>query len=150
MSVPAYVRAPSFVARSSKSTATAFSRLEHVQEVEGDAVFALGPDRTIGPPARLLDLLDQAFVAFKRRQRELQEDESCGCRAGSDVILAHRLLENGVGRRAYLLLTEAALRWIGLDATEPDLAVHVERYDHIGEVRCFVRDFGAAPAVNAA
>lgn len=152
-----------------------------IQEVEGDAVFALGPDRTIVAPGKLLEVLDRAFVAFKRRQRELQEDESCGCRAcrnvwrldlkfvahhgrflrqtvggrtqvaGADVILAHQLLKNGVGRRAYLLLTEAALRWIGLDAVQPGLTVHVERYDHIGDVRCFVRDLtGVAPMATSA
>ncbi len=62
--------------------------------------------------------------------------------AGADVILVHRLLKNGITpKRAYLLLTEAALRWVGIDAAGPDLAMHVERYEHLGDVRCFVRDF---------
>jgi hypothetical protein len=52
-----------------------------IQEVEGDAVFALGPDRAVERPAKLLDALDQAFVAFKARRREMQADESCACRA---------------------------------------------------------------------
>ena len=117
-----------------------------IQEVEGDAVFALGPDRAVVPPTRLLDVLEDAFAAFRQRQRELQADERCPCNAcrnvgsldlkivahhgrflrqviggrgqvaGTDVILAHRLLKNGWGRgHAYLLLTEAALRWIGVD-----------------------------------
>src|SRR5215831_17700869 len=42
-----------------------------IQEVEGDAVFALGPDGAVLPPARLLDVLDSAFVAFKKVQRNL-------------------------------------------------------------------------------
>src|SRR5437764_4419922 len=46
-----------------------------IQEVEGDAVFALGPDPVLAPPARLLDVLDGAFVAFRNRQRELEADE---------------------------------------------------------------------------
>jgi len=143
-----------------------------IQEVEGDAVFALGPDPTLQRPARLLEVLDNAFVAFKNRQRELQADESCSCRAcrsvgsldlkvvvhhgrflrqlvggrsqvaGQDVILAHRLLKNGlVQRAAYLLLTDAALRWAGIDPTEANLVAHDERYEHLGDVRCFVRDF---------
>lgn len=142
-----------------------------IQEVEGDAIFALGPDRVLVPRANLLDVLDQAFVAFRARQRELQADETCGCNAcrnvssldlkivahhgrflrqrvggrgqvaGADVILAHQLLKNGVGKRAYLLLTEAALKWVGLDAGQPGLAEHVERYEHLGDVRYFVRDF---------
>jgi hypothetical protein len=141
-----------------------------IQEVEGDAVFALGPDRALVPPARLLDVLDDAFAAFKNRQRELQADETCSCNAcrnvssldlkivahhgrflrqmvggrgqvaGADVILAHRLVKNGLRGRAYILLTEAALRWAGLDPTQTGLVAHDERYEHLGEVRCFVRD----------
>jgi class 3 adenylate cyclase len=95
-----------------------------IQEVEGDAVFALGPDRALGAPARLLDVLEDAVAAFRTRQRELQKDEGCACKAcrnvgsldlkivvhhgrylrqdvggrsqvaGRDVILAHRLLKN--------------------------------------------------------
>jgi len=144
-----------------------------IQEVEGDAVFALGPDRVLAPPATLLDVLEDAFVAFKSRQQELQADESCSCHAcrsvgsldlkivahhgrflrqmvgdrsqaaGVNVLLAHRLLKNGlVGRRAYLLLTEAALRWAGVDPTRAGLVVHTERYEHFGDVRCFVKQLG--------
>ena len=65
--------------------------------------------------------------------------------AGADVILAHQLLKNDLGKRAYLLLTEAALRWFGLDAMRSDLAVHVARYAYLGDVRCFVREL-ADPA----
>jgi len=36
-----------------------------IQEVEGDAVFALGPDRTLRTPASLLDVLEDAFAAFR-------------------------------------------------------------------------------------
>ena len=142
-----------------------------VQEVEGDAVFALGPDRVLVPPVMLLDVLVSAFTAFRNRQRELQADASCSCNAcrnvssldlkivahhgrflrqmvggrgqvaGVDVILAHRLLKNRLVRgRAYLLLTEAALRWAGVDPTRAGLVAHTERYEHLGDVRCFVRD----------
>mgnify|MGYP001588021848 CR=1 FL=1 len=48
-----------------------------IQEVEGDAIFAVGPDGVVVPPARLLDVLDGAFVAFKDRQREMEADDSC-------------------------------------------------------------------------
>jgi hypothetical protein len=51
-----------------------------IQEVEGDAVFALAPDRILAPPAHLLDVLDQAFAAFKARQRELQADGAAAAR----------------------------------------------------------------------
>lgn len=146
-----------------------------IQEVEGDAIFALGPDRVLVPPAMLLDVLDAAFAAFRNRRRELQADESCSCHAcrnvssldlkivahhgrflrqmvggrdqvaGVDVILAHQLLKNRLVRgRAYLLLTEAALRWVGVDPTRAGLVAHTERYEHLGDVRCFVRDFAPA------
>ena len=149
-----------------------------IQEVEGDAVFALGADRVLAPPATLLDVLEDAFVAFKSRQRELQADQSCSCHAcrsvgsldlkivahhgrflrqmvgdrsqaaGANVLLAHRLLKNGlVGRRAYLLLTEAALRWAGVDPTRAGLVAHIERYEHFGDVRCFVKQLGTPAAL---
>jgi hypothetical protein len=118
-------------------------------------------------------------AAFRARQRELAADESCGCRAcrsvgdldlkivahhgrflrqmvgdrsqaaGVDVVLVHRLLKNGVGRRAYILLTEAALRWAGVDPAAAGLAAHTERYEHLGAVRCFVRDLETLAAVPA-
>jgi uncharacterized protein DUF2652 len=144
-----------------------------IQEVEGDAVFALAADRAVVPREKLLDVLDRAFNAFRARQREMQTGETCSCNAcqnigsldlkivahhgrflrqfvsgrsqvaGADVILAHRLLKNGVtGTRAYLLLTEAALKWIGIDVG-PNLAEYVERYEHLGDVRYFVRDFAS-------
>jgi hypothetical protein len=145
-----------------------------IQEVEGDAVFAVAADAALAPPARLLDVLDEAFAAFKARQRELADDESCSCGAcrrvasldlkivahrgrflrqhvggrarlaGADVILAHRLLKNGVtGRRAYLLLTAAMLAWLEIDPVEAGLVARVESYAHLGDVRCFVRDLSA-------
>ena len=145
-----------------------------IQEVEGDAVFAVGPDGTLPSPARVLDLLDSAFAAFKKLQGQLVADESCACGAcrsvdkldlkvighhgrfvrhavggraqitGVDVVLAHRLLKNGVtGSRAYLLLTDAMLRWIGLDPIDLGLVARVESYEHLGDVRCFVRPLDA-------
>ena len=36
-----------------------------IQEIEGDAVFALGPEGALAPPAQLLDVFDSAFAAFK-------------------------------------------------------------------------------------
>ena len=151
-----------------------------IQEVEGDAVFAVATDRVLGPPATLLDVLEDAVAAFRNRQRELQADDSCSCdacrnvgnldlkivahhgrflrqmvgdrsqAAGVNVVLAHRLLKNGVGRRAYILMTEAALRWAGLDPARSGLVAHTERYEHLGDVRCFVRDLEAEPATLTA
>jgi hypothetical protein len=147
-----------------------------IQEVEGDAVFALAPDRALGSRESLLDLLEGASAAFRRRRQELAADESCRCAAcrsvgsldlkivlhhgrflrhevggrsqvaGPDVILAHRLLKNGVGGRGYLLLTEAALQWAEVDAGRAGFRARVEHYEHLGDVRCFVKELGAREA----
>lgn len=152
-----------------------------IQEVEGDAVFALGPDRVLVPRDRLLDVLESAFVAFRQRQQEMQANETCSCNvcanistldlkivahhgsflrhavggrsqaAGMNVILAHRLLKNGLyGKRAYLMLTEAALRWLGVDPGRAGLVAHTESYEHLGDVRCFVKDLVAEPLATPA
>jgi uncharacterized protein DUF2652 len=143
-----------------------------IQEVEGDAVFALGPDSALGSRQSLLDVLERAFAAFRRRRQELAADESCRCAAcrsvgsldlkivlhhgqflrqevggrsqaaGADVILTHRLLKNGVAGRAYLLLTERALRWAEVDPVQAGLHVHLEHYEHLGDVRCFIKELG--------
>jgi hypothetical protein len=141
-----------------------------IQEVEGDAIFAVGPDRCLAPAEMLLGVLDRAFVAFRSRQRELEADGSCSCQAcrnvgslhlkivahhgrflrqvvgdrgqiaGADVILVHRLLKNRLARgRAYLLLTEAAVRWIAVEPTAAGWTPHTEHYEHLGDVQCFVR-----------
>jgi hypothetical protein len=65
--------------------------------------------------------------------------------AGADVILAHRLLKNGVGRTAdYALLTRPALRQMAVDPLRLGFMPHVEHYEHFGAVECFVADLTAA------
>jgi hypothetical protein len=54
--------------------------------------------------------------------------------AGSDVILAHRLLKNKVPSNEYLLLTEKFYQWSGgLPGTEPQ--VYKDTYEDIGAVQ---------------
>jgi hypothetical protein len=153
-----------------------------VQEVEGDAVFAFALDNTLAPAASLLDVVDDAFAAFDARRRRLAADDSCACKAcrsvgnldlkviahhgaflrqtvagrpqlsGTNVILAHRLLKNGLARTGYLLLTEAALEYMDIEASAAGLVAQSERYEHLGEVRCFVAEPGSiarlAPAAS--
>jgi len=146
-----------------------------VREIEGDAVFALGPDGAVVPPSALLGVLRGAFAGFRELQRQMQRDESCSCDAcrniwrlrlklighhgtflhqtvgghaqvaGKDVILAHRLLKNGVPRRMdYALLTAPALRQMGVDPARAGLRSHVEPCEHFGDVECYVGDLTAA------
>jgi uncharacterized protein DUF2652 len=142
-----------------------------VQELEGDAVFALGPDGSLVPPVALLEVLSAGFAGFRSRQREMQTDESCSCNAcrsvsrlrlkmichygaflrqtvgdrvqaaGSDVILAHRLLKNRLAEKVdYALLTRPALRTMAVDPERAGLLAHIERDEHFGDVECFVVD----------
>jgi hypothetical protein len=142
-----------------------------IQEIEGDAVFALGGEESPLRKARLLEVLERAFAAFKTRQRAMQAIETCQCGAcqqtgmldlkmvvhhgpflrhtvggrarvtGTAVILVHRLLKNGLERKGgYALLTEPVLRSLGIDGERAGLPVYTERYEHLGDVRCFVRD----------
>jgi hypothetical protein len=100
-----------------------------VQEIEGDAVFALGLHGTVVPASALFGVLRAGLAGFRALQREMQRDDSCPCvacrsigrlrlkiighygaflrqtvggrvqAAGKDVILAHCLLKNRVSRR---------------------------------------------------
>jgi hypothetical protein len=143
--------------------------------VEGDAVFALGPDGSVSPPARLLDVMHAAFVGFREKQRALEADDSCDCNAcrsvgrlrlkmighygaflehtiggraqvgGADAILAHRMLKNRVRRREnYALITRSALQYMDVDPQRLGMLPHTERYEHFGDVECFVEDLAYA------
>lgn len=61
--------------------------------------------------------------------------------AGRDVILAHRLLKNRVPQKDhYALLTRSALEYMAVDPSRLGLQPHTERYEHFGDVECFVGD----------
>ena len=141
-----------------------------IQELEGDAVFAIGADGALPDGSVLPALLADAFAVFKEEQRKLAGDDSCSCRAcsdiprldlklvvhhgrfvrqtvggrarvaGPDVILVHRLLKNPVNGSAYLLLTASALERVGVDPVASRMQQHFVSYPHLGEVPCFVAD----------
>ena len=118
------------------------------ETLEGDAVFCSAAAGQCDGAA-LLAAFEGTYLAFARRRRTVALSSSCTCDAcrrtpelelkfcghhgsfvehevagsrelvGGDVILAHRLLKNGVverhGTRAYALLTEACTTKLGID-----------------------------------
>ncbi|MBI3029231.1 MAG: DUF2652 domain-containing protein [Candidatus Rokubacteria bacterium] len=147
-----------------------------IQELEGDAVFALAPEGRGGADAPLLATLGRAFQAFKHRQRALAQDDSCECGAcrgtagldlklivhygsflrqavggrprvaGPDVVLAHQLLKNRIAGRAYALLTDPAADRLGIDPLLAGLDRETEQLPHFGEVGYVTVPLGADAA----
>jgi len=140
-----------------------------IQELEGDAVFAIGAEGRVDSrvvPSALMD----AFRGFRDAQRKLAQDGSCSCGAcrataqlnlkliahhgrfvrqvvggharvaGPDVILAHRLLKNPVDAEGYLLFTEPALERTGVDPVASGMERRLLSYAHLGAMPCFVAD----------
>jgi uncharacterized protein YndB with AHSA1/START domain len=66
---------------------------------------------------------------------------------GPDVIVLHRLLKNHVvnehGWRAYALLTDAAVKSVGLDCLRLGMVAHHESYEDAGDVLGWVEDLEA-------
>jgi Protein of unknown function (DUF2652) len=139
-----------------------------IQELEGDAVFALAPDDAEAADRALLDAFNRAFEVFSERQREISLDMSCLCRAcrgvlglslklivhhgsfmrqvvrgksrvaGPDIILAHRFLKNDVEPRTYVLFTGPAMERLGIDPAAAGMTRYTGKYAHFDEVDCFV------------
>jgi len=140
-----------------------------IQELEGDAVFAIGPEGTVDSRVIPNALMD-AFRGFKEAQSRMALDDSCSCGAcrataqlnlkliahhgrfvrqvvggharvaGPDVILAHRLLKNPVDADGYLLFTEPALERAGVDPVASGMERRLLSYAFLGEMPCFVAD----------
>lgn len=140
---------------------------------EGDAVFLyLSGESADG--AAVIDAIDAAYLAFRRRLRDVRQASSCACQAcaamamldlkfvlhhgamvrqrvagreelaGRDVILVHRLLKNdakpALGGHAYALMTDDAIRALGIDSAGFGLRAHAETVDQIGAVPAGLRD----------
>jgi len=130
-----------------------------IGQIEGDAIFGVG-DRM---PPRPIEWLEECFVQYHRRLRDIQEVTSCPCRAcasvgslslkfvahfgeympqriggnetfvGRDVNIAHRLLKNSVPSHEYILATSAFLDRMPTTAGTGFLP-HAEGHDQ-GEVK---------------
>ncbi|MEX2646953.1 MAG: DUF2652 domain-containing protein [Gaiellaceae bacterium] len=136
-----------------------------VNKREGDAVFAYAAEGE-ADASLILDAVEECYFAFRSRLEGISHSTTCSCTAcrkaaqldlkfilhagewvrrgeeltGADVIVAHRLLKNGVGLSAYALVTEAFAAANGLDPELLGLEPHAERCDDVGEVRGFVSD----------
>ena len=157
------------VADMTESVAVRLGSVLTLNKYEGDAVFGYALDGTLDA-TRLLEAIDESYFTFRGRLAGMKQATSCSCKAcaklpdldlkfvvhhgefvrrrgsgaeeltGADVIVAHRLLKNTLAQRGYVLLTDAAVAALGIDPAASGLREHVERYDDVGEVRCFVRD----------
>jgi hypothetical protein len=140
---------------------------------EGDAGFLFVEDgRAAG--SLLVDAIEACYLAFRRRLRSIDAATSCDCAscrlaprldlkvfvhhgryvhsliagrdelAGSDVILAHRLLKGTLAAEArsagFALFTGAAVDALGLDPTALGMASGEESIEHLGRVSTFVWD----------
>lgn len=143
-------------------------------KLEGDAIFAYALESDVADAQAIVDRLEDAYHGFRMQLLNIKRSSTCECNAckhapsldlkyalhfgeflvhdlaghddlqGADVILVHRLLKNDIvektGTRAYLVATEAARSRLG----SLDWVDHSESYEHIGEVKCGVRDLHAA------
>ncbi len=94
---------------------------------------------------RRIPTLDLKFVvhhgSFVRRDLAGSEELT-----GRDVIVLHRLAKNTasdvLGTKAYVLLTAQYMDALALDGAALEMTAHVEAYDDVGEVACFLEDLG--------
>ncbi len=125
-----------------------------VSQVEGDAILFISGLSN----ADVITALEETFVAFHRRLRDMEAVTTCPCSAcanvgilklkfvihhgkfsrqrlgsveqlhGTDVIVAHRLLKNKVPSKEYLLVTDAVLERLPADMRSR-FTPHTEEFD---------------------
>ena len=145
-------------------------------KLEGDAAFLFAEDgRADG--SLLVDALEASYLAFRRRLRSIDQASACECNscrlaprldlklfvhhgsyvrtsiagreelAGTDVIVAHRLLKGtaaaNAGGSGFAQLTEAAVVALGLDPVADGFQPADEEFDQLGLVRAFSLDLEA-------
>lgn len=145
----------------------AFDKRLSVAQLEGDAVCFVGERAD----ADLVDWIEDAFVRFHRRLRDIETVSTCPCRActsaggltlkfaahrgpyswhrvgkveqlvGTPVNLVHRLLKNHVPSHEYLLATDAILERWP-ETLRAQFARHSEDYDHLGRIDGGYHDLG--------
>lgn len=157
------------------AAAAPLERQLELAKLEGDAVFCHGataPPRA----RDLLDAVDASHTAFVAQRRSIEEGATCPCYAcqsvaeldlkfvahhgeyvehevagrrellGPSIIVAHRLLKNGVGLQAYALLTDELASALRLDPAQLGMRRHSEHYEDVGTIDGWIWDLGAASA----
>src|SRR5438552_14063323 len=143
-------------------------------KLEGDAVFCYADARTLHEGESLVELLEVCYFEFSNLLFNMVQATTCRCTAcasigsldlkfiahygtfvvqrdgaaedlaGSDVILAHRLLKNSVtdrtGVRAYAFFTDACVQRLPASF---EMANHAETIEAFGETRGGVHDLAA-------
>ena len=145
-------------------------------KLEGDAAFLFAEDgRADG--SLLVDALEASYLAFRRRLRSIDQASACECNscrlaprldlklfvhhgsyvrtsiagreelAGTDVIVAHRLLKGtaaaNAGGSGFAQITEAAVVALGLDPVADGFQPADEEIHQLGLVRAFSLDLEA-------
>jgi hypothetical protein len=149
-----------------------------LSNTQGDAIICYAPADALHQPRQLLDVMEQTYFDFQHLLNLMKINNTCDCDAclnmslldlkiflhygeylvqqignksdlqGSDVILAHLLMKNGVQEkfkmRGYGLITDMALGAMGLSPAAENLQPHVEEHEHYGAVNVFIHDLRAA------
>ena len=149
-----------------------------VSNTQGDAIISYAPQHAFLQPKNLLEAMEKTYFAFRQRLELMDINTVCDCNAcvnmssldlkiflhygqyllqqigdktdlqGSDVILAHLLMKNGVqektGLGGYGLVTQAAIEVMGVNPAAEGMIPHVETYEHYGEVDVFIHDLRQA------
>jgi uncharacterized protein YndB with AHSA1/START domain len=152
---------------------TALRPAFRLAKLEGDAAFCYAPAENLDG-SLLLDTIERCYFGFRRRRRDVRQATSCECRAcvripnlnlkfvahtglairqrlaggeellGSEVIVVHRLLKNGIvdelGIGAYAALTAQLASEIGIDPAALGMVRRSETYEHVGTIRLWVQD----------
>lgn len=144
-------------------------------KLEGDAAFLYVEDGRADASLQL-DAIEAAYLAFRRRLRSIDTATACDCNAcqlaprldlklfvhhgsfvrsriagrdelaGTDVILAHRLLKGAVATErgaGFAQFTAAAAAALDLDPGATEMAVVRESFEHVGSTDTFVLDLDA-------
>jgi hypothetical protein len=142
---------------------------------EGDAAFLFAEEGR-ADASMLVDAIEACYLAFRRRLRSIEQATACDCAscrlaprldlkffvhhgsyvrsriagrdelAGSDVIMAHRLLKGTTAssrRDGFAAFTNAAIERLGLDATALGLVATNEVVEHLGSITTYALDLEA-------